>query len=180
MGVAIWFIHVWVSFCRYIISIEEMKSVNKHMKNLVNKPSQWLRWNIYCQHCTSLGKLISVAVNVKRINVTSKFRVRTEEWRQAHFFLYSFYNSGKMEWKNHYCSISHFKGCWLHVLFIICVFVEFDEVLETWGGNAALFWQNICLIVNLHALLPSPKQMLTFTERLCWLHIVFNVITVTP
>lgn len=85
-----------------------------------------------------------------------------------------------MEWKNYYCSISHVKGCWLCVS-TICVFVEFDKVLETWGeGNAVHSWHDICLIVNFHALLPLPKQMLTFSEHLCLLHIAFNVITVTP
>ena len=51
-----------------------MKSVNKHMINSVNKPSKLIRWNIYSQHSTSVGKLISDAVNVRRINVISKFR----------------------------------------------------------------------------------------------------------
>lgn len=87
-GVAIWFIHVWVSFWWYIIGIEEMKSVNKHVKNSVNKPSPWLRWNIYCQRCISLGKLISEAVTVKRINVISKFREC--EWKNEDRLIFSF------------------------------------------------------------------------------------------
>lgn len=40
----------------------------------MNKPSKWIIWDIYSQHSTSVYKLISEAINVKKIDVIFQFR----------------------------------------------------------------------------------------------------------